>query len=39
MSAWVRWLLNPFQSSPRRWFWVAALVLTLLVLWLTDKVR
>jgi hypothetical protein len=39
MSGWLRRMFTPFQSSPRRWFWVMMLVLTLFVLWLTGNLR
>jgi hypothetical protein len=37
MKAFFGWLFTPFQSSPRRWFWVGMLLLVLLVLALTGN--
>lgn len=37
MSDFFRRLFTPFASSPRRWFWVGMLLLTLLVLALTGN--
>ncbi len=39
MSDFLRWLFAPFQSNPRRWFWVLMLILVLIVLQLTGQLR
>ena len=39
MNDFLRRLFTPFQSSPRRWFWVAILLVALLVLALTGNLR
>ena len=37
MSDLLRRLLTPFQSSPRRWFWVGMMLLVLVALALTGN--
>ena len=37
MSDFLRRLFTPFQSSPRRWFWVGMLLLVLAALALTGN--
>ena len=39
MSDFFRRLFPPFQSSPRRWFWVGMMLLVLLALALTGNLN